>query len=197
MKRANGKPVKPRGRPREFDREAALEQAIDVFWRHGYEATSVSDLTAAMNINPPSLYAAFGDKEKLFLEAVGDRGCGDARLAARRQALLGTRGVEASCPRGGSDAETPARFTRRRLLAVRAPACRPGARRPGRRARLAGPDPGGVERRILSAPADPAAAPGRAARRRAGDGGEQAARHEPQAVSRLIRRDGGGLHRHE
>src|SRR2546430_2244573 len=70
MKRANGKPVKPRGRPREFDREAALERAIDVFWRHGYEATSVSDLTAAMNINPPSLYAAFGDKEKLFLEAV-------------------------------------------------------------------------------------------------------------------------------
>src|SRR3989442_342282 len=70
MKRANGKPAKPRGRPREFDREAALERAIDVFWRHGYEAASVSDLTAAMGINPPSLYAAFGDKEKLFLEAV-------------------------------------------------------------------------------------------------------------------------------
>src|SRR5437667_3316473 len=70
MKRANGKPVKPRGRPREFDREAALEQAIDVFWRHGYEATSMSDLTKAMGINPPSLYATFGDKEKLFLEAI-------------------------------------------------------------------------------------------------------------------------------
>src|SRR3989442_3396195 len=70
MKRANAKPAKPRGRPREFDREAALERAIDVFWRHGYEAASVSDLTAAMGINPPSLYAAFGDKEKLFLEAV-------------------------------------------------------------------------------------------------------------------------------
>src|SRR3981189_3924608 len=70
MKRANGKPLKARGRPREFDREAALERAIDVFWRHGYEATSVSDLPAAMDINPPSLYAAFGDKEKLFLEAV-------------------------------------------------------------------------------------------------------------------------------
>src|SRR5712692_5869572 len=70
MRRANGKPAMPRGRPREFDREAALERAIDVFWRHGYEATSVSDLTAAMGVNPPSLYAAFGDKEKLFLEAV-------------------------------------------------------------------------------------------------------------------------------
>ena len=41
-----------------------------LFWRHGYEATSVSDLTAAMRITPPSLYAAFGDKKRLFLEAV-------------------------------------------------------------------------------------------------------------------------------
>lgn len=70
MKRANGRPAKRLGRPRSFDRDAALERAIEVFWRHGYEATSVSDLTAAMDINPPSLYAAFGDKEHLFLEAV-------------------------------------------------------------------------------------------------------------------------------
>src|SRR5438309_11392407 len=70
MKRANGKPVMPRGRPREFDREAALERAMQVFWRHGYEATSVSDLTRAMGINPPSLYAAFGDKEQLYLSAI-------------------------------------------------------------------------------------------------------------------------------
>jgi TetR/AcrR family transcriptional regulator, copper-responsive repressor len=61
---------KPRGRPRSFDRAAALESAIEVFWTKGYEATSISDLTAAMGINPPSLYAAFGDKERLFLEAV-------------------------------------------------------------------------------------------------------------------------------
>jgi AcrR family transcriptional regulator len=63
-------PRKPRGRPRSFDREAALGRAIEVFWAKGYEATSISDLTAAMGINPPSLYAAFGDKERLFLEAV-------------------------------------------------------------------------------------------------------------------------------
>jgi AcrR family transcriptional regulator len=43
---------------------------MQVFWRQGYEATSINDLTAAMDINPPSLYAAFGDKERLFLEAV-------------------------------------------------------------------------------------------------------------------------------
>jgi AcrR family transcriptional regulator len=62
---------KPRGRPRAFDRGRALERAMHLFWRRGYEATSVSDLTRAMGINPPSLYAAFGDKEQLYLEALG------------------------------------------------------------------------------------------------------------------------------
>jgi AcrR family transcriptional regulator len=62
---------KPRGRPRSFDRGRALERAMHLFWRKGYEATSVSDLTRAMGINPPSLYAAFGDKERLYLEALG------------------------------------------------------------------------------------------------------------------------------
>jgi AcrR family transcriptional regulator len=61
---------KTRGRPRSFDRDLALERAMLIFWRHGYEATSVQDLTTAMQIAPPSLYAAFGDKERLFLEAV-------------------------------------------------------------------------------------------------------------------------------
>jgi len=61
---------KPRGRPRSFDRDAALAAAMRVFWRKGFEATSISDLTEAMNLNPPSLYSAFGDKEQLFLEAV-------------------------------------------------------------------------------------------------------------------------------
>jgi len=62
--------AKPRGRPRSFDRELALERAMDVFWSKGFEAASLSDLTEAMGINPPSLYAAFGDKEGLFIEAV-------------------------------------------------------------------------------------------------------------------------------
>jgi len=61
---------RPVGRPLSFDREAALHQAMLLFWQHGYEATSLSQLTAAMGISPPSLYAAFGDKKQLFLEAV-------------------------------------------------------------------------------------------------------------------------------
>ena len=63
-------PPRPRGRPRGFDRDAALERAIEVFWRQGYEGTSITDLTRAMRINPPSLYAAFGDKQRLYLEAI-------------------------------------------------------------------------------------------------------------------------------
>ncbi|ETK31962.1 TetR/AcrR family transcriptional regulator [Microbispora sp. ATCC PTA-5024] len=58
------------GRTRAFDRDAALERALEEFWRNGYEATSIAGLTAVMGINPPSLYAAFGDKRSLFGEAV-------------------------------------------------------------------------------------------------------------------------------
>ena len=61
---------KPRGRPLSFNRDAALETAMHVFWERGYEAASIADLTAAMGITPPSLYTAFGDKEHLFLETV-------------------------------------------------------------------------------------------------------------------------------
>ena len=70
MKKETPAPARPRGRPRSFDRDAALGAAMEVFWKKGYEATSIHDLTDAMGINPPSLYAAFGDKERLYLAAL-------------------------------------------------------------------------------------------------------------------------------
>ncbi|KQS57716.1 TetR family transcriptional regulator [Brevundimonas sp. Leaf363] len=72
-------PRRKAGRPLSFDRDAALNQGMLLFWRHGYEATAVSDLTAAMGVTPPSLYAAFGDKKRLFLEAVALYLSGDSR----------------------------------------------------------------------------------------------------------------------
>lgn len=58
------------GRQRTFDKQAALIKAMEIFWRKGYCATSLSDLTEAMGINKPSLYAAFGNKEDLFVSAI-------------------------------------------------------------------------------------------------------------------------------
>ena len=70
------------GRPRAFDTDQALHQAMKVFWRLGYEGASLAELTRAMGINAPSLYAAFGSKEGLF-KAVLDH------YEARRQRCLG------------------------------------------------------------------------------------------------------------
>lgn len=64
------------GRPRAFDPDVALEKAMQVFWKHGYEGTSLSDLTEAMAINRPSLYATYGNKEQLFIKVLDRYGSG-------------------------------------------------------------------------------------------------------------------------
>ncbi|RUV66799.1 MAG: TetR/AcrR family transcriptional regulator [Mesorhizobium sp.] len=58
------------GRPREFDRNQALEKARDAFWTRGYEGTSMADLVSVLGLASPRIYAAFGSKESLFREAV-------------------------------------------------------------------------------------------------------------------------------
>ena len=70
MKVSASKPRRKTGRPLSFDRNAVLRQAMLTFWRYGYETTSIADLTEAMGVNAPSLYATFGDKKQLFLEAM-------------------------------------------------------------------------------------------------------------------------------
>jgi AcrR family transcriptional regulator len=64
-------PLRGRGRPRLFDRAEALSRALPLFWEQGYEGTSMAQLTAALGINAPALYSAFGSKEALFREVVG------------------------------------------------------------------------------------------------------------------------------
>lgn len=76
---------KSRGRPKVFDREAALDKAMTLFWQHGYEATSLSDLVEATGAKAPTLYAEFTNKEGLF-RAVLDRYI--SRFAAKHEAQL-------------------------------------------------------------------------------------------------------------
>lgn len=101
-----------RGRPRAFDRAAALRRAMETFWEFGYEGTKLTDLTAAMGINSASLYNTFGSKEQLFREAVSlyDRTAGSATNRALREAPTARAAVEAML-RGNidtfTDPETP------------------------------------------------------------------------------------------
>lgn len=77
--------VKKRGRPSTMDKDAALDIAVRLFWQHGYEGTSISDLTNAMGINPPSLYSTFGSKDALFKQALAHYA---ARETTKRHEML-------------------------------------------------------------------------------------------------------------
>jgi AcrR family transcriptional regulator len=76
------KPNKQRGRPPAFDHEEALEKALRVFWLRGYEGASMAELTEALGINRPSIYAAFGNKEELFRKALSKYLAGPVAYAA-------------------------------------------------------------------------------------------------------------------
>ena len=80
------KDSRSRGRPRSFDRDKALEAAMVLFWRHGYEGASIAQLSEAMGVAPPSLYSAFGSKEGLYREALEFYLAGPGDIGAERLA---------------------------------------------------------------------------------------------------------------
>jgi AcrR family transcriptional regulator len=96
--------VVPTGRPRTFDVDEALDIALKVFWRKGYEGTSIDDLTKAMGINRPSLYCAFGNKEELFRKALDRYAEGPGALYREALGEPTARGVAERLLRGIAEA---------------------------------------------------------------------------------------------
>lgn len=113
----------PRGRPREFCVAAALAAALGVFWQKGYEGSSMADLTGAMGITKPSLYAAFGNKEQLFHKALDLYEA--EKLAYTREALLEptARSVAEHIMRGAIAAQTSSCDPKGCLGVIGATAC--------------------------------------------------------------------------
>jgi AcrR family transcriptional regulator len=86
-----------RGRPRAYDTQTALKQATEAFWKTGYSGTSLDNIAAATGMNPPSLYAAFGNKHAIYLEALSRYW--EFSLAATREALAEDRPLDESLTR--------------------------------------------------------------------------------------------------
>jgi AcrR family transcriptional regulator len=113
----------PAGRPREFDLDKALDSALKVFWSKGYEGASLPDLTKAMGINRPSLYAAFGNKEALFRKAVERYMEGPASHVRQAIQEPTARGVVERLWRGTIDLVTNSRNPRGCFLVQSVLAC--------------------------------------------------------------------------
>jgi AcrR family transcriptional regulator len=111
------------GRPRSFDENEALDRALKVFWHKGYEGTSLEDLTAAMGINRPSLYAAFGNKEALFRKALDRYEQGPAGFVADALAEPTARQVIDRLLRTAADVLTDRRHPRGCLMVQGALSC--------------------------------------------------------------------------
>ena len=112
-----------RGRPRAFDIDQALDRALNVFWRKGYEGTSLDDLTRSMKINRPSLYAAFGNKENLFRRALQRYSAGPAAHVCRALEAPTARAVAGQMLIGTVDLLTHPRHPRGCLIVQGALAC--------------------------------------------------------------------------
>jgi AcrR family transcriptional regulator len=94
------------GRARTFDADEALDRAMTVFWTKGYEGASLSDLTEAMGISRPSLYAAYGNKEELFRKALERYGEGPSAYERDALAQPTARAVAEGLLRGAADVQT-------------------------------------------------------------------------------------------
>ncbi len=153
----------PAGRPREFDLDKALDRALSVFWRKGYEGASLPELTRAMGINRPSLYAAFGNKEALFrktidryvegpadyvrraLEEPTARAAGERLLAGSVELLTDPRNPRGCLMVQGALACGEAAESVRRVLAARRAATEAAVRERFERARAEGDLPVGAD----------------------------------------------------
>src|SRR5690242_5678502 len=106
------------GRPLSFDPDAALDAAMEVFWSHGYEATSLQDLLKAMKLSKSSFYQAFGGKKELFLRCVARyrQKIGQGLTTLVENAASGRDIIEKVLVNAAAEARRPADFRRGCLL---------------------------------------------------------------------------------